>query len=154
MALLNVNYSGQALGKAGSLIVTVPDDAPGPFPLVCLLHGLSDDHTIWSRHTSIERYAQRHGVMVAMPDGGRGWFCDSRLGAFEAHVFEAIAVVERLLPALGASSGRGIAGLSMGGYGAIKLALKHPDRFAAAVSMSPVTNWLSMHHTRYHHSPP
>ncbi|MBA3683640.1 MAG: prolyl oligopeptidase family serine peptidase, partial [Planctomycetes bacterium] len=136
MTLIHMHHWSDALAKASSLFVTVPDGATGRLPLVCLLHGLSDDHTIWQRRTSIERYAQRHGVMVAMPDGGRAWYCDSQLGRYEAHILESIDHVERLLPAVGTRTGRAIAGLSMGGYGAFKIALRHPERFCAAVSHS------------------
>jgi S-formylglutathione hydrolase FrmB len=73
MATLNINFHGSSLNKACSMNMILPDrdDAEGPFPVFYLLHGLSDDHTIWSRRTSIERYIRDLPLILVMPDGGR-----------------------------------------------------------------------------------
>lgn len=136
MALAHVHYWSPALHKQSALFITLPDGDEGPLPVVWLLHGLSDDYTIWQRRTSIERYAQRHRVLVAMPDGGRSFYCDSALGAWERHLLDSVAFVDRTFPVIAARHGRGIGGLSMGGYGALKLGLKHPELFASAHSHS------------------
>ncbi len=140
MALCEMHYWSAALGKQTGAVAIVPQNAPGPVPVLYLLHGLSDDQTMWTRRTSIERYVDGLPLMVVMPDGGRGFYTDARShvsGAYEA------AIVRDLIPFIDAAfqtrpnrAGRAIAGLSMGGYGAMKLALKHPGLFAAAVSHS------------------
>lgn len=140
MAFCTMSFYSQALLKACSMNVILPDmhSGAGPFPVMYLLHGLSDDHTIWTRRTSVERYVEGLPLIVVMPDGGRGFYCDAVDGpAYEAHlVQDVIGFVERFLNAKPIREGRAIGGLSMGGYGAIKLALKFPDLFCSAVSHS------------------
>jgi putative tributyrin esterase len=74
-----VNFHSPALLKACSMTVIVPECSVGtpPFPVCYLLHGLSDDHTSWARHTSIERHVAGLPLIVVMPDGGRGFYCDA-----------------------------------------------------------------------------
>jgi putative tributyrin esterase len=140
MAFCTMSFFSPALLKACSMNVILPDQqaGAGPFPTFYLLHGLSDDHTIWARRTSIERYVAGLPLIVVMPDGGRSFYCDAVEGpAYEAHmVKDVIGFVERFLNAIPSREGRVIGGLSMGGYGAIKLALKFPHLFCGAVSHS------------------
>jgi S-formylglutathione hydrolase FrmB len=108
------------------------------FPTLYLLHGLSDDDTAWLRYTSIERYATALGLAVVMPQVHRSFYCDERYGGR----FWTFLSTE--LPEVAGSffrlSGRReetfVAGLSMGGYGAVKWGLRQPERFAAAASLS------------------
>jgi S-formylglutathione hydrolase FrmB len=138
MAFVDLHYFSNALGKQTSAYVLLPEVGTGPYATLYLLHGLSDDHTIWLRRTSIERYVADLPVIVVMPDGGRGFYCDAQEGyAFETAIgIELVDRIERTFPAKAEREARCLAGLSMGGYGAFKLALSHPDRFAAAVSLS------------------
>jgi S-formylglutathione hydrolase FrmB len=105
-----------------------------------LLHGLSDDQTAWTRRTSLERYVEGLPLIVVMPDGGRGWYSDSvtePAAAWETYIVrDLIGFVDRVFRTKATRAGRAIAGLSMGGYGAVKLALKYPELFCAAVSHS------------------
>jgi S-formylglutathione hydrolase FrmB len=123
-----------------SAMVIIPENAPGPFPVLYLLHGLSDDHTAWTRRTSIERYVQGVPLMVVMPNGERGWYSDSATvptSAFETFITsDLIGFVDGAFQTKACREGRAVCGLSMGGYGAFKLALKHPDLFRAAASLS------------------
>ncbi|MFO8008752.1 MAG: alpha/beta hydrolase family protein [Candidatus Brocadiia bacterium] len=140
MAQMRIGFFAEALGKQADMTVLLPQDAEraGPYPVLYLLHGLSDDDTIWTRRTSLERYVSGMPLIVVMPDGGRGFYTDARQGyAYETHILEdVIGFVERFLPAIPERGGRAIEGLSMGGYGAMKLALKHPDRFCSVVAHS------------------
>lgn len=109
----------------------------GPFATLYLLHGLSDDYTIWQRRTRLESYVDALDLplMVVMPDGGRGFYTD----AVEGFAYES-SIVNDLVPLIDntfrTTGKRSIGGLSMGGYGAVKLALKHPHLFVAAHSHS------------------
>lgn len=120
--------------------VILPDGQTGPFPVMYLLHGLSDDHTAWLRRSNIERYAADWPLIVVMPDGGRGFYCDSvenpRAAYESAIVKDLIGLVDSIFPTIPKREGRVIAGLSMGGYGAMKLAVKFPELFSACVSHS------------------
>ncbi|GED09267.1 alpha/beta hydrolase [Cellulosimicrobium cellulans] len=109
-------------------------------PVLYLLHGMSDDETIWTRRTSLERYVADRGLAVVMPRVERSFYAD------EAHGHRYWTFLSEELPSLvdqffRVSSRREdsfVAGLSMGGYGAFRWALRHPERFAAAASLSGV----------------
>jgi S-formylglutathione hydrolase FrmB len=120
------------------MFVVLPDSGEPPFPVLYLLHGLSDDASIWLRRSRIEWYVRDLSLVVVMPDGGRGWYTNAVNGdAYEDHIMiDVVGQTERLFPVRRERPYRAIAGLSMGGYGAISLALRHPDRFVAAASLS------------------
>jgi putative tributyrin esterase len=107
-------------------------------PVLWLLHGLSDDHTIWLRRTSIERYAAAKNLAVVMPAAGRSFY-QNMAGGPQYWTFlteELPAMCRSWLPISGEREDNFVAGLSMGGYGALRMALAHPDRYAAAASFS------------------
>lgn len=146
MAFATINYFSRSLTKASSFNIVFPDDpnVPKPWSVFYLLHGLSDDHTIWMRRTSIERYASGWPLVVVMPDGGRGWYANAKEGpAFEDDLLkDVVGLVERTFPVKAERSGRAIGGLSMGGYGAIKIGLKHHEMFASVNSHSGAVGFL------------
>src|SRR5579859_3914593 len=134
MAFCELKFFSKSLNKATAADVLLPEcDSSGPFAVMYLLHGLSDDHTIWQRRTSIERYVADLPLIVVMPDGGRGFYTDAQEGAaYEtAIVRDLVDYIDRMFPTMADRSGRCVGGLSMGGYGAIKLALKYPDLFCS-----------------------
>src|SRR5215212_6938688 len=136
MAFATVNYHSHSLNKASSFNVLFPDDpaVPRPWGAFYLLHGLSDDHTIWMRRTSVERYV-----------GGRGWYTNSADGQYPYEddlVKDVVGLVDRTFPVKAERSGRAIGGLSMGGYGAVKLGLKHHEIFASVNSHSGALGFL------------
>jgi putative tributyrin esterase len=138
VALCTIQWFSRALEKMTAANVIVPEAFPGPFPVLYLLHGLSDDYTAWARQTSLERYAADYRLMIVMPDGGRGYSTDAKHGeAYEtALIGDLIPFVDRAFRTDARRAGRAIGGLSMGGYGALKLALGHPDLFCSATSHS------------------
>lgn len=141
MAVCEIHLGNRdALEKMTSLSVILPEGKTGPFPVFYLLHGLSDDHSAWTRRTSIERYVDGLPLIVVMPNGERGFYTDSQSNpkaAFETNIIrDIVGFVDRTFQTILTRQGRVIAGLSMGGYGAAKLAIKHPDLFCAAVSHS------------------
>jgi len=140
VAFCTVNFHSLVLSKACSMNVLLPDMQPGsgPFPVLYLLHGLSDDHTIWQRRTSIERYAAGLPLIVAMPDGERGFYCDAVDGpAYETYMMQdVVGFVDRFLHTVPTRAGRAVGGLSMGGYGSLKLALKFPGKFCSVAAHS------------------
>jgi len=140
MALCQVGYQSQALGKACSMHIILPEkESPtGLYPVYYLLHGIGDDDSIWVRRTRIEWYVRELPLIVVMPDGDRGFYTDWVQGpAHEKHIIqEVIGFVERFLPVRKDRRGRVIGGLSMGGYGALKLALKYPQLFSSVAAHS------------------
>lgn len=122
--------------------------SPSPqFPTLYLLHGLSDDHTVWPRRTSIERYAEEKGIAVVMPAVNRSFYTDMVSGPrYWTYVSEEVPARARdMFPLSHERADNFVAGLSMGGYGAFKLALRHPERFAAAASLSGALDMANVH---------
>lgn len=139
MAFCELKFFSKALQKATAADIILPESKlEGPFPTLYLLHGLSDDHTMWQRRTSIERYVQDLPLIVVMPDSGRGFYTDAMEGmAWETAIIrDLIGYVDTMFHTKATREGRCVAGLSMGGYGAAKFGLKYPDLFCSAVSHS------------------
>ncbi len=109
-----------------------------PLPALYLLHGLSDDHTSWLRHSRIMDYARHYALAVVMPAVNRSYYADMACGAkYWTFVADELPrVMEACFPLATAREGRFAAGLSMGGYGAMKLGLLMPERYAAVASLS------------------
>ncbi len=103
-----------------------------------LLHGHSDDHTAWMRWSAIEKYAEGLNLTIVMPAVHLSFYADMvHGGKYWQFVSEEVPAQVRRLYSLSAErKDNFVAGLSMGGYGAFKLALTHPERFAAAASLS------------------
>jgi putative tributyrin esterase len=138
MAICEFHWGSALLGKQVTTRLILPEQGKPPFAVFYLLHGLSDDHTIWSRRTRIETYVANLPLIVVMPNGDRGYYTDNEQGpAYAKHFAEELpATIERNFPARSARSSRCIGGLSMGGYGALRIALGYPDRFISATSHS------------------
>lgn len=110
------------------------------YPVLYLLHGWNGHHDAWLRYSSLERYAAEHHLIIVTPEGENGWYTDGAGGAndkFESYVTgELIPEIDRRFRTITERRGRGVAGYSMGGYGALKFGLKHPELFAFAASTS------------------
>ncbi len=163
MAHLRCDFFAESLTLSTSMTVILPERAAGqigmggadgdaPPPVLYLLHGLSDDDTIWLRRTSIERYVSSLGLAVVMPQVHRSFYTDEVYGEkFWTFVSEELpAVVQSFFRVSSAPQDTYVAGLSMGGYGAFKLALRHPDRFAAAASLSGALAFNAAERVRRH----
>ena len=140
MAHLVVDYYADALGVQTRMHVLLPQRlAAGKAKTLYLLHGMSDDEGTWMRRTSIERYAEEHGLAVVMPDGGLGWYTDMYRGlAWSKFISRELpALCRRFFPILSDKrEDTYIGGNSMGGYGALKCALCAPRTFSRVISLS------------------
>ena len=146
MILSEIHFHSNALISRCTMNVLLPQRNPGdphnryapPFRVLYLLHGYSDDHTAWQRWTSIERYAEGLNLAIIMPAGQNSFYTDMvHGGKFFTFITEEVpAVAHDLFPLSTKREDTFIAGLSMGGYGAFKLALSRPDKYAAAASLS------------------
>lgn len=150
MALMHVSFFSEVLGMSTQAEVILPEvsagqigtDAPdrrGSTQVLYLLHGLSDDQTIWQRRTGIERYVSGRNLAVIMPTTHRGWYTDMYMGPmWFTYVSEELPrIMCRLFPCLSQRrEDTFVCGLSMGGYGALKIGLSKPERFACAASLS------------------
>ena len=151
MALIHCDFFSNVLELCCSMTLILPEPkvrklGTNPrrvrYPVLFLLHGLSDDHTIWQRRTSIERYVDEYGLAVVMPAVHRSFYTDTTFGyRYWTFISEELPMVARhLFPLSDARENNFVAGLSMGGYGAFKLALSYPNRFTAAASLSGALN--------------
>ncbi|MFA5058570.1 MAG: alpha/beta hydrolase family protein [Opitutaceae bacterium] len=138
MPWAQVHWRSDVLEKQTTMQVILPSVGRPPYATFYLLHGLSDDSTIWLRRTRIEAYVSEQPLIVVMPDGYRGFYTDHEQGpAYARHFGEEIPdFVERNFPARPVRGARAIGGLSMGGYGALRVALGHPDKFCSVNSHS------------------
>lgn len=156
MALIHCDFHSDVLELACSMTVILPQQTSASqigltgtartvggntfhgHPTLWLLHGMSDDHTIWTRRTSIERYVAPRGLAVVMPAVARSYYTDMHQGPkYWTFISEELPRIARSFFHLSdRREDNFVAGLSMGGYGAFKLALAHPDRYAAAASLS------------------
>ena len=154
MALFELEIFSQSLGMQTEVYVVIPQKFTTgeigvdskkqreEYKCLYLLHGLSDDHSIWLRRTSIERYAANYGVCVVMPCGARSFYTDMKYGAnYFTYITEELPnIISEFLRVSTKREDTYIAGLSMGGYGALKAALKRPDVFCAAAGLSSVAD--------------
>ena len=144
MALIKCDFFSEVLGLSTSMTVILPqkplnkEEKDEKLPTLYLLHGYSDDDTIWTRRTSIERYVDGLGLAVVMPQVHHSYYTDMEKGhRFWTFLSEELPVVARTFFNLSDKrEDNFVAGLSMGGYGAFKWALRQPEKFAAAASLS------------------
>ncbi|MGE0699109.1 MAG: alpha/beta hydrolase [Hyphomicrobiaceae bacterium] len=115
------------------------------YPVLYLLHGAGGDENAWLQEGSIKRTADRmiargeiQPAVIVMP-GCRGcWWVDGAVDQAETAFWsDLVPGIERKYRVLTGRSGRLVAGLSAGGYGAVRFAMRYPDRFAAAAALSP-----------------
>lgn len=152
MALIQCSFFSDCLGMNTDVTVILPQETSAEnigtasstvrnhTPTMWLLHGLSDDHSIWLRRTSIERYVAAMGLAVVMPNVHRSFYSNMQHGGnyWDFVTEELPRICQQFFPHRPERNDNLVVGLSMGGYGAFKLALRCPERFAAAASLSGV----------------
>jgi len=131
-------FHSAALGREMTYRAFMPTlAATTPVPVVYLLHGYGGNEGDWFRYSRAAELADQLGLAIVTPDGGDAWYVNSPSGRWgEYIVTDLVREVEGRFPVRKQREGRAIAGLSMGGFGAINIALRHPDMFAVAASMS------------------
>jgi putative tributyrin esterase len=156
MALIKCDFFSEVLELSTSMTVLLPQQTKTQIGMqnkisgnkhqtLYLLHGLSDDDTIWTRRTSIERYVAPLGLAVVMPQVHRSFYTDMKYGnKYWTFLTEELPFLARsFFPLSDAREDNFVAGLSMGGYGAFKWVLNYPHQFSAAASLSGVTDIVS-----------
>ena len=156
MALIHCDFFSESLGMSTSICVILPQETRAQigmagskkrekYPTLYLLHGLSDDHTIWQRRTSIERYVSEMGIAVVMPNASTSFYTDMKYGGnYYTYISKELPEICRsFFPLSDKREDNFVAGLSMGGYGAFKIALSNPNTFCAAASLSGAVDMAS-----------
>jgi len=138
-----VHFPSASIGDERTLLVILPldyDTAVRRYPTLYLLHGYDADITGWARGTNLSAYAERHQLIIVTPDASRGWYVNSvsdQKAKFDDFIVkDVIGYVDAHFRTVPEPFARAIAGVSMGGFGAVFLGLKHHDSFAAIGSFS------------------
>ena len=110
------------------------------YPVVYLLHGLTGHYTNWADKTALAEFAAKHNFVIVTPEGNNGWYTDSVStpnDRYESYIVqELVPEIDKNFRTVADREHRFIAGLSMGGYGALKFGLKYPETFSLAGSFS------------------
>ena len=117
------------------------------YKTIYLLHGMMDDHNSWINHTNVINYAQKAKVAVVMPSAENSWYCDTGINRhkyFDFINYEIPAWAESVFPLKKGRENRFIAGLSMGGYGAVKGIFSAPEQYSKCGIFSGVTDIVAM----------
>jgi len=132
-----------SMKKTIKAVVIRPDDyaTAGAFPVVYLLHGYSGNYADWiTKAKGFEKAVDLYQIIIVCPDGNNSWYWDSPVDPnfkYETYVSnELVNWIDGKYKTIKNRNARGITGLSMGGHGALYLALKHQDVFGTAGSMS------------------
>ncbi len=149
MALLQINFFSQSLGTGTNMNVILPEidvthtrpeawDGNTPLRVLYLLHGMSDDYSTWCRRTSIERYVAGKKLAVVMPNAANSFYSDELYGSkyWQFVSKELPEVIKSFFRISDRREDTFVAGLSMGSFGAAKLALNYPDKYCKAAMLS------------------
>lgn len=126
-------------------VVAVPDSYleegdTTHYPVVYLLHGFGDDHRYYASKTPLDELATQNGVIIVCPDGRNSWYWDSPIDPkmqMESYITsDLVPAIDRNYRTIASPASRAVNGLSMGGHGALWLAMRHPDVWGNAASMS------------------
>lgn len=156
MALFEISFYSHTLGMSMKMNVLIPQKAVSDkreIPVLYLLHGMSDDHSVWLRQTSIERYVSEYDLAIIMPTTHLGWYTDMVQGNnYWTFISEELPdICHSFFPQLSqAREDNFAAGLSMGGYGALKLGLAKPEKFSAVASLSGALDVQAICHEFQH----
>lgn len=139
----DAQFQSESLARATKYRVILPagyDRDAQRYPVLYLLHGLTGDYTDWETKTRIDEYARRYRLIIVMPDAGNSWYSNSigkPQNKYEDYIAkDLVREVDGHYRTLRLRTARFIGGLSMGGYGAMKLGLKYPQTFFFAASFS------------------
>ena len=144
MAFTEFHYYSETLEIDVSVNVILPEtrvmaqQEGKPLPTLYLLHGLSDDHTHWVRQTRLEFYARKYRLAIIMPCVNRSFYTDMAHGPrFFTYLTEELPEIMQAMFKIPADPAHTyVGGLSMGGYGALKCALRAGDVFSRGASLS------------------
>ncbi|MFC2166544.1 alpha/beta hydrolase [Acidobacteriota bacterium] len=152
-----VDFFSESVGRTMKFNIYLPKDyhsTKKSYPVLYLLHGLTSNYKAWA-FLGAPKYASEYDLIVVMPDGGNSWYVNwAKSEGGQKNNWED-SIIKDLIPhvdgtyrTINRREGRAINGLSMGGYGAIMLGLKHPELFCSIGSHSGVIGYARSHKER------
>ena len=147
MAFMRVCYFSKLLMQHTTLTVAYDEAAATPMPVLYLLHGGTDDSTLWFRESDVEALCHRYGVLAVSLDARSSSYADMRHGQkfFTYMTCELPEFLAHRLPVSTRREDTFIAGFSMGGQGALKAAFRCPDRYAACMGLSGARDTVALY---------
>jgi len=141
---VDISFFSPALGRTMQYRVVEPSEmTAAKLPVVFLLHGGGGTYWDWTNYSDVARFALS-GLVLVMPDADESWYTNSASRPRDRYedyiVQDLISDVRQRFPVLSARSATGAIGISMGGYGAIKIALHHPELFSFVGALSPAVD--------------
>jgi len=145
--LETVEFFSAAVNRSMKFDIVLPaayEENDQRYPVLYLLHGYMQNYTVWGRSLSAAYYSRYlNDLILVLPDAGNSWYVnyagteDGQLNNWEDYIIEdLVAYVDANFRTVGSREGRAISGLSMGGYGAITMGLRHPQTFVSIGSTS------------------
>ncbi len=157
MALIHLSLYSDTLMMDSSVSIIFPQNCDrvlderkpfftGPYKVLYLLHGLKQNETSWTRMSSIERYVGQLPLVVVMPSVHRSFYTDQVNGySYFSYVADELPkIIEGMFNISSKREDTFVAGLSMGGYGAFKLALSRPEQYSYAASLSGAVDLVGL----------
>jgi len=138
MAIFRCSFHSGVIGGQVLFNLVMPDTHGGDLPLVLLLHGLGGDQDHWLENVPLQKLAAEYGMAFVLPSAGKSWYCDMKHGEKYCTYIrdELVDYVRANFPVSRRREKTFAAGLSMGAYGALKMVLGAPDRFAGCGALS------------------
>lgn len=148
MAIIEVNFISKRLMRVVTFNAIIPVDKFGPqaenaeqkpLKTLYLLHGIFGNYTDWVNGTRIQAWAEANDLAVIMPSGeNRFYLDDEKSGELYGEFIgkELVEFTRKLFPLSDKREDTFIAGLSMGGYGAIRNGLKYAENFGCVIGLS------------------
>jgi len=165
MALIHLSLYSDTLMMDSSVTVIFPQNCQrivekrkplfkGPYKVLYLLHGLKQNETSWTRMSSLERYVSQLPLVVVMPSVHRSFYTDQARGfPYFTHVADELpALMKDMFNISVKREDTFVAGLSMGGYGAFKLALSRPQQYGYAASLSGALDLVGLRSQQEDHA--
>ncbi len=148
---MQINFRSQVLCMADAMNIILPDDrTEGDFPVLWLLHGGGGNEGDWIENTGIRRYADKHQIAVVMPHAGYSRYCNMYWGQdyFDFLTQELPQIVHHICPRISQKrEDNFIAGLSLGGSGAISLGMRCPELYGA-IGVLSASSIIPLEHLR------
>jgi len=136
-----MNWFSRVLGMDTQTCILFPEVGEPPYPVYYLLHGRANCASSWLRRTRLEDYAASMPMIIVMPGGYRSFYTDHEDG-FAYAQYAGVELPQRIEAMLPADPLRcAVGGLSMGGYGALRIGLGWPEKFTSINSHSGALEW-------------